>query len=98
MYKLADPFREYMDQDSAVLQALESTDRGLFDVDELARRGPRGAYDGPSRSGENRRERDRPHDGAMAVSSTAQARGGSNTGASSRAPRGLSRIAGSGAG
>ena len=34
MYKVADPFREYMDQDSAVLRALESTDRGLFDVDD----------------------------------------------------------------
>ena len=34
MYKFADPFREYMDQDSAVLRALERTDRGLFDVDD----------------------------------------------------------------
>jgi hypothetical protein len=34
MYKFADPFREYMDQDSAVLRALELTDRGLFDLDE----------------------------------------------------------------
>ena len=34
MYKFADPFREYMDQDSAVLRALERVDRGLFDVDD----------------------------------------------------------------
>ncbi len=34
MYKFADPLRECMDQDSAVLRALEKTDRGLFDVDE----------------------------------------------------------------
>jgi hypothetical protein len=34
MYKFADPFREYMDQDSAVLRALELTDRDLFDVDD----------------------------------------------------------------
>ena len=34
MYKFADPFREYMDQDSAVMRALERADRGLFDVDE----------------------------------------------------------------
>ena len=34
MYKFADPFREYMDQDSAVLRALERTDRGLFDTDD----------------------------------------------------------------
>lgn len=34
MYKFTDPFREYMDQDSAVLRALERTDRGLFDVDD----------------------------------------------------------------
>ncbi len=35
MYRFADPSREYMDQDSAVLQAMESVDRGLFDVDDL---------------------------------------------------------------
>ena len=35
MYKFADPLRECIDQDSAVLRALETTDRGLFDVDEL---------------------------------------------------------------
>lgn len=34
MYKFADPLRDCMDQDSAVLRALESTDRGLFDVDD----------------------------------------------------------------
>jgi hypothetical protein len=34
MYKFADPLREYMDQDSAVLRALERVDRGLFDVDD----------------------------------------------------------------
>lgn len=34
MYKFADPFREYMDQDSAVLRALERTERGLFDTDD----------------------------------------------------------------
>jgi hypothetical protein len=34
MYKFATTTCEYMDQDSAVLRALESTDRGLFDVDE----------------------------------------------------------------
>ena len=34
MFKFANTTCEYMDQDSAVLRALESTDRGLFDMDE----------------------------------------------------------------
>lgn len=34
MFKFDDPMREYMDQDSAVLRALERVDRGLFDADE----------------------------------------------------------------
>lgn len=34
MYRLEDPLREFMDQDTAIMQALEQTDCGLFDYDE----------------------------------------------------------------
>ena len=87
MYKFADPLRQCMDQDSAVLRALERTDRGLFDVDDTRDEDRRGALRAGRALQARTSESAIDHmTRAIAVSSTAQARGRSKTGASSRAP------------
>ena len=47
MHKFNDPLRDCLDQDSAVLRALERVDRGLFDVEEARDEDVAALYESP---------------------------------------------------